>query len=712
MLMVGRARMATAGALGGALVGVVVLFGASESVGADPACSGRPTTSDDGTVVRGSPCADRIVVVSPLVRRVEGAGGDDVIFATANVEFVDGGPGDDVIFGEPPADKLAGGFAVPDPQEAPGGPVYAPAEGRRPGDGDAATISSTKYCEAGKSCYGGSGDQLLIGSSGNDKIFGQRGNDEIYGNSGDDALYGGVGDDTPVSGGSGNDLVSGGFGTERVNGNDGSDIVRGDATIDEIEDTGSSGTDTLSFATGVAPGFNGSMSAYSGFPADSDAEERGVSVRLDGFAACWSFEACNNDARYGGGSDEIAVSGFENVIGSPFADYIVGSNGANRIDGGGGADVILGNGGDDVLYGGADGDFLKGDEGTDSVYGQGGEDNCLAESTDSCAGSAESVDQRDRTKISVGYIATSVPSDVDWVSLYLTGAYNATDKVNAKYWYEGGTGHVTFTTESGSASFDTSADAESEGCTYAESEVDCTLPLPLDAIVLAGMGGDDTLNLAGGGTEWEDTVTPYLLGGQGSDVLKGSGQTEDVLVDGDGAGNDSLYGYGYDEALVNNEGADNLQGGNGNDLILSAATCGGDTLQGAEAGSGDGSAVNNTSWAKLPAAAGGVVADLEAETAGSSWSGGPACSSGSVDAIRNIDHLEGSSQSDGLYGDGAGNFILGRLGTDGLWGRGGNDTIQGHDGEADSIGGSSGTDTCHYDKAFDTRAGCEGGTGY
>lgn len=59
-----------------------------------------------------------------------------------------------------------------------------------------------------------------------------------------------------------------------------------------------------------------------------------------------------------------------------------------------------------------------------------------------------------------------------------------------------------------------------------------------------------------------------------------------------------------------------------------------------------------------------------------------------------------------------GNFILGRLGKDGLWGRNGNDMIQGHDGEADSIGGGAGTDTCHWDKAFDTRNGCEGGTGY
>ena len=56
------------------------------------------TTSADGKTVHGSPCADLIVVTSPLVRVVSGGEGDDTIYANPDVEVVDGGAGDDVIY--------------------------------------------------------------------------------------------------------------------------------------------------------------------------------------------------------------------------------------------------------------------------------------------------------------------------------------------------------------------------------------------------------------------------------------------------------------------------------------------------------------------------------------------------------------------------------------------------------------------------------------
>ncbi len=68
----------------------------------------------------------------------------------------------------------------------------------------------------------------------------------------DDRLYGGVGDDR-LRGGDGDDLLSGGFGADNLDGEEGSDLARGDATIDAIDDTGSVGVDTLSYATGATP---------------------------------------------------------------------------------------------------------------------------------------------------------------------------------------------------------------------------------------------------------------------------------------------------------------------------------------------------------------------------------------------------------------------------------------------------------------------------
>jgi Ca2+-binding RTX toxin-like protein len=637
------------------------------------------TTSADGTTVRGSACSDLIVATSPRVTEIVAGEGNDVIYANPDVKVVEAGAGDDIIYGDLP--------------EAQTGLVAtAGRPGRRVRAAFATASITEKKCEAGKSCYGGDGSQLLIGSSGNDKIFGQRGNDELFGNSGSDELFGGVGDESTISGGAGNDLLSGGLGTDTLNGNQDSDLVRGDGTIDTIEDTGPSGTDTLSFATAVTPGFHGAVGP-SGFPVDSEGEERGVNVHLDGTACEGEYEACDNDARYGGGLDNLNVSGFENVIGSPYADVIVGSSGANQIDGGGGTDAIYGKGGNDTIYGGTDGDYLNGEEGTDTVNGQAGADNCLAETTSDCSGSAESVIQRDRTKISVGFMVTNLPEALSWSELYLTGS-TANDRVKATYSLEAGTGYVTFTTETESAAFDLSSNAASGNCVYEAATVKCTLPRPLDAITLGGMSGNDKLTLVG----FPETTTPVLLGGEGNDELIAGNGTEDMLVDGNGAGNDSLSAGSYDDALINNEGTDSLQGGNGNDLLLSASNCEGDTLQGAASGEGDGTAVNSTSWAKLPVGLPGVVADIEKGKVGDTWSGStPSCSSGTAGTLANIDDLEGSSGNDQLYGDSAGNNLLGRLGKDEIYGRAGADRIEAEDGIAEVGGGGEGTDSCALD---------------
>jgi Ca2+-binding RTX toxin-like protein len=667
--------------------GSIVGAGAASSCAAAPSANALVTVSADGTTVHGSPCSDQIVVTSPLVEEVVAGGGDDVIYANPNVEVVEAGAGDDVIYGDLPEESS--GAVIP-------GPVYLPARRARPSAFATASITE-KFCEEKKSCYGGDGSQELIGSGGNDKIFGQRGNDILKGNNGNDELFGGVGDESNIAGGSGNDLLSGGLGTDNVNGNQDSDLMRGDGTIDSLADTGTSGTDTLSFATAVMPGFHGG--AVAGSPADNDSEERGVAVRLDGWSVCEGpegpLEACNNDARYGGGSDDIVVSGIENIIGSPFADLIVGSPGANRIDGGGGADAIYGHEGDDVIYGGADGDYLKGDAGNDTVFGQGGTNQCdsSGETKNQCGETTEKVVQRDRSKISVGFMVSSLPETLGWSEVYLTGS-TGVDRVKGVYTLEGGIGYVTFTTEAGSASFDVSGDAASAGCAYEAAKVKCTLPKPLDAITVAGVSGNDKLTLEG----FPETTTPVMLGGEGDDELTASTGTEDMLVDGNGTGNDTLRAYAYDDALINNEGADSLQGGNGNDLLLSASNCDGDTLQGAESGVGDGSAVNSTSWAKLPLGLPGIVADIEKGKAGNTWSGStPACSSGAVGTLANIDDLEGSSGNDQLYGDGVGNNLLGRLGKDEIYGRAGVDRIEAQDEIAEVGGGGEGSDSCVLD---------------
>ena len=97
----------------------------------------------------------------------------------------------------------------------------------------------------------------------------------------------------------------------------------------------------------------------------------------------------------------------------------------------------------------------------------------------------------------------------------------------------------------------------------------CPLGAPLDSVLIAGLGGDDTLRAEG----FPITASVVLAGGEGSDELTGGQDSEDVLVDGPGAGADTLSALGGDDALLHNGGADELLGGDGNDLFLSNSVC-------------------------------------------------------------------------------------------------------------------------------------------
>ncbi len=233
-----------------------------------------------GDVTYGTPCAD-------------------VIVAPAGVAAVKGGAGDDTI--------LAGPVAAAFP-------------------------------------YLGVGSQVFEGGPGDDVVYGQRGNDTLRGNEGNDHLFGGIGDDV-LRGGPGDDQLGGGFGADGIDGDGGNDFIHGDGTIDRIADSGSSAnTDTLSYATGVTPGFGAAAVTSAGYverlPA---AAEHGVFLDLT--AAAESENGDNGIAAHGGGVDKVEGDDFETVIGTPFSDYIVGTDGPETIHGGGGADAILGGGG-------------------------------------------------------------------------------------------------------------------------------------------------------------------------------------------------------------------------------------------------------------------------------------------------------------------------------------------------------------------------------
>lgn len=543
-----------------------------------PSCAAGPARS--GEAILGTPCDDTIRV-GPGISAVYGGGGNDTIIPT---------------------------------------PIAAGAE-----------------C-TGECLHLGVGSQTFFGGPGNDVVFGERGNDRLYGGEGDDSLYGGIGDDL-LQGGLGNDLLSGGFGFDVIDGEEGDDFVRGDGTVDEVFN-GGGGVDTLSYGTGVTPGFTRSPGSYAGFPPSGG--ERGVYLDLA------SGVGDNGVATSGGGVDEIHATGFEKVIGSPFADFIVGTGAAETIYGGGGADVIKGEGGGDALHGGADGDSCVG-------AGPGGVTDCETE--------AAEVTPRDPARVAVGQMA---PPEGAEPELYLSGSGSA-DVVSASY--EAVSHAVLFTLAPGSEL--DAASTVAGGCeALAPGEAKCALSTAPDSIVLAGMDGNDSLDAAG----FPAGTSVVLLGGKGNDSLRGGDASEDVIVD--GAGNDHLEAFGGDDALLDNEGLDELLGGAGNDLSLSDTVCDGDLVDG-------GADRDNASWSKFDEP---VEARLDSGLVGHPGGGVPLCGVGQTpNHLQAIEDLEGSGNGDFLYGDAGPNQLLGRLGADTYFAQDGDDSILANSGDTDLV---------------------------
>lgn len=575
---------------------------------AAPSCAEGPTTVGD--TLLGTPCPDRIVA-PPGVARVLGGGGDDTIVAA---------------------------------------PITA----------------ADAPCPSG--CPLGVGSQTYEGGPGDDIVFGERGNDILRGGEGNDQLFGGIGDDL-LQGGLGNDRLAGGFGADSIDGQTGDDYVRGDGTIDRIFDTGG-GTDTLSYSTGITPGFGGTAAAaYAGFPAASG--ERGVRLEL----AAPGENGNDGVASFGGGVDEVEGQNFERVIGTPYSDFIVGTGGANVINGGGGADVLLGAGGNDTLLGGADGDDLDGGSGADTFDGGAGTDHCQdPDAPPGCEATSQAVEVRDTGKVEVG-TTTGAPG---LTQIYVTGSGGA-DGLTATW----SASSVSLALSSGS--FDTAA-AAAGGCVVTASAATCPLSSPLDSIVLAGMGGNDTIGAGG----FPTTTGVIVTGGDGDDDLSGGEASEDVLVDGPGSGGDELSALGGDDALLHNGGPDDLLGGDGNDLFLSVSICDGEALSG-------GAGRDNASWARLTGE--GVGARLDEGRAGEPGPGNaPSCATGGLDSLQTIEDLEGSSSRDVFVGDAGPNQLLGHAGPDDYFALAGNDSILANSADSDPlIDCGEGTDTALID---------------
>ena len=311
------------------------------------------------------------------VENVGGSFENDVIKGDGLANILVGNEGDDVIEGRDGDDRL-----------------FGDSNGRAFGE---------------DSVFGnGSGNDVLDGGAGNDELFGGGGNDTLIGGSGNDDLFGDGGNDTLI-GGTGANLLDGGDGTDtasyagsafgmlvQINGSNSNGVAfslgstDGDSLLSIENIIGSNFADQIggSAIANVINGGGGDDFISGGGGADSlnggagidtasyGGSSAGVNVNLGTLSFVFGSGFIQTGGTgTGGDAQGDTLSGFENLLGSNFADTLTGNAGANRLDGGAGGDTLNGGGGNDTLVGGTG-------VGLDVLTGGAGADNFLYLSLD------------------------------------------------------------------------------------------------------------------------------------------------------------------------------------------------------------------------------------------------------------------------------------------------------------------------------------------
>ncbi|WP_323010814.1 calcium-binding protein [Paracoccus sp. (in: a-proteobacteria)] len=490
---------------------------------------------------------------------------------------------------------------------------------------------------------GGTGSDTLYGGAGNDTLIGGAGNDSLYGDSGDDIF----------------DITASDFGTDRFFGGDGTDTIRLQANIQV-----SSLLWNSSYLNSVEQ-LNFNYYSISG----TSGNDR---IDISGVSAIASYRTIN----MGEGNDVF--------VGFGGSDYVDGGAGNDTLNGGAGNDTLTGGAGNDVLNGGSGNDVFtitSSDFGTDKIDGGAGTDAIRLQTSiqvssllwnSSYLKSVEQLDfnyynisgttGNDRVDLS-GFTTVSGYRMInlgDGNDVFI--GYGGNDNVDAgagKDTLVGGAGNDTL---NGGAGVDTTSYAAATGA------IKVDLRVATAQNIGGGQGNDVLLSIEN------------LTGSKYADQLIGSGSANRLVG---GAGNDTLKGLGGNDVLNGGAGNDRLEGGAGNDALTGAAGndlliggAGNDTLNG-------GAGVDTASY---ETATGAIKVDLRVATA-QNIGGGQG-----NDVLLSIENLTGSKYADQLIGSGSANRLVGGAGNDTLKGLAGNDALNGGAGN-DRLEGGAGNDT-------------------
>ena len=499
---------------------------------------------------------------------------------------------------------------------------------------------------------GTAGADKLVGAGGEDTIKGGAGADFLSGGGANDELFGEAGDDT-LEGGPGADTLSGGF----PNG----------------------GVDTITYARSAAA----------------------VRVNLGEAAA------------EGGEAEGDVIMHIENIIGSPWADWLRGDSNDNILTGGAGDDTLIGGGGgndelnggagDDTLNGGAGDDMLTGGAGADLLTGGPGADIISYEGSDSA------VDIRLRTgHASGGHAEGDVYRDVEHV---VGSAHNdrlagddrpagedaggdntlrgggGDDEIyggsgddelrgdagaDALFGgagddaLDGGAGDDTLHGGAGADSFIGGAGEDTVSYEYATDEK-IRVGLTNDREAFGRLGADANNPSHSDGDHFPNVDVENVIGSPRGDTIGGSGVANKLWG---GAGADTIIGHGGDDTIDGGPGGDIIDGDADPNLIVGLNLVG-------TAGAGD-----TVTYANSDAGVRVTASSIGTPSTGNE--GGHA----EGDRLRNIENLIGSAHDDRLFGDAADNELSGGDGDDRIVANLGHDTVEGGAG-ADTMDGDT-----------------------
>jgi Ca2+-binding RTX toxin-like protein/PAS domain-containing protein len=428
--------------------------------------------------------------------------------------------------------------------------------------------------------YGAGLDDRLLGGAGNDVLQGYGGNDDLQGGSGDDWLDGDLGNDTLIAGGGNDTLIGGG-------GNDLYRISRGGwrTTIYDYEpSTNEPNADVVEFrdlrSTEVAFVERSGNDLLLRFVSSDQVRVQSYfhspSQRIESFrfsdAVAWGDAILRSRVVVAGataGADQLG--GYDDIVnridGLAGNDTLNGAGLDDRLLGGAGNDVLQGYGGNDNLQGGSGDDWLGGDLGNDTLIAGGGNDTLIG-------GGGNDLYRISRggwrTTIDDHEPSTNEPNaDVVEFSDLLSTEVASVERLGGDLWLR-----FVSSDQVRVPSYFNSPSQRIENFRFSDAVVwgDAMLR---SLVVVAGAtagsdwlcGYDDIVNridgLAGNDTLYGSGFDDRLLGGDGNDALVGYGGNDDLQG---GSGDDWLDGVLGNDTLIAGGGNDTLIGGGGNDL--------------------------------------------------------------------------------------------------------------------------------------------------